>query len=170
VLDPDLSCAPDSVIFCDERALVFAAPDADMPAARAPRNWRAVRIERVPRAAGGVDLHGVMQRLAALEVNELLVECGARLAAAFLEAQLVDELIVYLAPHFLGADAAPLAALSGLPGVRGSPGASEVSGVPGGSGAPGQADGGPRTLPRFEFREQCLIRNDLRLILTPKRA
>jgi len=100
-----------------------------------------------------VDLKRVMERLAALEVNELLVECGARLAAAFLEAHLVDELILYVAPHFLGADAAPLAALSGLPALGGLPG-----------------PGGPQALPRFEFREQCLIQNDLRLILTPQRA
>lgn len=171
VLDPNLSCVPDSVIFRDERALVFAAPDAEMPAARPPRNWGAVRIERVPRVAGGVDLKRVMERLAALEVNELLVECGARLAGAFLQAHLVDELIMYVAPHFLGADAAPLAALSGLAALVGSPGS---NGPPGPGGLPGPGVlpglGGPQTLPRFEFREQCLIQNDLRLILTPQRA
>ena len=34
--------------------------------------------------------------------------------AAFLEAHLVDELILYVAPRLLGADAAPLTALRGL--------------------------------------------------------
>ncbi len=159
VLDANLSCAPDSVIFRDEHALVFAAPDAEIPAAGAPRDWGAVRIERVPRVTGGVDLNRVMERLTALEVNELLVECGARLAAAFLEAHLVDELILYVAPCFLGADAAPLAALSGMPGLGGLPG-------PDGP----QRPGGAQALPRFEFREQRLIQNDLRLILTPQRA
>jgi diaminohydroxyphosphoribosylaminopyrimidine deaminase/5-amino-6-(5-phosphoribosylamino)uracil reductase len=159
VLDPNLSCAPDAVIFRDEHALVFAAPDAELPAARPPRSWGAVRIERVPRVTGGVDLRSVMERLTALEVNELLVECGARLAAAFLQAQLVDELILYFAPHFLGADAAPLAALSGLSGPSA---ASGRSGLPGSDGVP--------ALPRFAFREQRLIQNDLRLILTPQRA
>jgi diaminohydroxyphosphoribosylaminopyrimidine deaminase/5-amino-6-(5-phosphoribosylamino)uracil reductase len=86
----------------------------------------------------------VVERLAALEVNELFVECGPRLAAAFLEAHLVDELILYVAPDFLGADAAPLASLHGL--------------------------GNPQSLPQFEFRDQRLIHNDLRLVLTPKRA
>jgi riboflavin biosynthesis pyrimidine reductase len=81
------------------------------------------------------------------------------LAAAFLEAQLVDELILYVAPHFLGADAAPLAALSGL---SGSSAAWGRSGLPGSDGVP--------ALPRFAFREQRLIQNDLRLILTPQRA
>jgi diaminohydroxyphosphoribosylaminopyrimidine deaminase/5-amino-6-(5-phosphoribosylamino)uracil reductase len=165
VLDANLSCAPDSVIFRDERALVFAAPDAEISAAGTPRDWGAVRIERVPRAAGGVDLKRVMERLSALEVNELLVECGARLAGAFLEAHLVDELILYVAPHFLGADAAPLAALSGMPALSGIPG---LGGLPGPDGP--QRPGGAQGLPRFEFREHCLIQNDLRLILTPQRA
>jgi diaminohydroxyphosphoribosylaminopyrimidine deaminase/5-amino-6-(5-phosphoribosylamino)uracil reductase len=66
------------------------------------------------------------------------------LAAAFLEADLVDELILYVAPHFLGADAAPLAALCG----------SSI----------------PKSLLQFEFRDQRLIQNDLRLVLTPRRV
>jgi diaminohydroxyphosphoribosylaminopyrimidine deaminase / 5-amino-6-(5-phosphoribosylamino)uracil reductase len=100
-------------------------------------------IERVPAAErGGLDLEAVIERLRAREVNELLVECGPRLAAAFIEAQLVDELIVYLAPALLGADAAPLTALSGL------------------------AAKGP--LPTFEFESVQRIGRDLRLILTPK--
>lgn len=42
--------------------------------------------------------------LAALDdVNDVLVEGGATLAAAFLDADLVDRLVVYLAPTVLGA-------------------------------------------------------------------
>jgi diaminohydroxyphosphoribosylaminopyrimidine deaminase/5-amino-6-(5-phosphoribosylamino)uracil reductase len=61
-----------------------------------------------------LDLEAVLTRLSRLEVNELLVECGPRLAAAFLEEGLVDEWILYVAPRLLGADAAPLTALAGL--------------------------------------------------------
>jgi diaminohydroxyphosphoribosylaminopyrimidine deaminase/5-amino-6-(5-phosphoribosylamino)uracil reductase len=71
-------------------------------------------VERVPVIGGRLDLDAVISRLAALEVNELLLECGPRLAAAFLEAGLVDEWILYVAPRLLGADAAPLTALAGL--------------------------------------------------------
>jgi len=138
VLDPDLTCAPSSNIFSDENALIFAAGDAP------ERPGAAVRTERVPRTGHGLDLTAVLERLTALEVNELLVECGPRLAAAFLEARLVDELILYVAPHFLGADAPPLAFLSGL--------------------------GGAQALPQFEFLDQRLIENDLRLVLTPRRT
>jgi len=138
VLDTESTCAPASRIFHDGHALIFAALDAP------ERRGMPVRTERVPRSPRGLDLEAVVARLGQLEVNELLVECGPRLAAAFLEANLVDELILYVAPHFLGVDAPPLAALAGLENVR--------------------------RLARFEFHDQRLIDNDLRLVLTPKRA
>ena len=49
-----------------------------------------------------------MQNLTAREVNELLVECGPTLAGAFVAKQLVDELVLYVAPRLLGSDAPPL--------------------------------------------------------------
>ena len=141
VLDTESRCAPDARIFHDGHALIFAASDApersDAPACRFARS-------AVPRSARGLDLEAVVGRLALLEVNELLVECGPQLAGAFLEANLVDELILYVAPHFLGTEAPPLAALAGAQSVG--------------------------HLARFEFRDQRLIDNDLRLVLTPKRA
>jgi len=64
------------------------------------------RLERVaPAPGGGVDLAAVMARLAALECNEVLVECGPRLAGALVAAGFVDELVCYLAPRLLGAGA-----------------------------------------------------------------
>lgn len=55
---------------------------------------------------------GVLQqtlvKLAERGVNEVLVEAGANLAGAFIQAKLVDELIVYLAPTLLGSDARPM--------------------------------------------------------------
>jgi diaminohydroxyphosphoribosylaminopyrimidine deaminase/5-amino-6-(5-phosphoribosylamino)uracil reductase len=147
VLDPDLRCGPDARVYDGDHAVVFAAVGADGPrAAPGPvlepelLDGR-MSVARVPRAPGGLDLPSVVERLTALEVNELLVECGPRLAAGFLAADLVDELVLYVAPCFLGADAAPLAALRGA----------------------------TQTLRRFEFLDQQLIGEDLRLILTPKR-
>lgn len=54
---------------------------------------------------GRVDLEGLMQDLAERGVNELLVEAGATVCGGLLEAGLVDELVVYLAPHLLGSGA-----------------------------------------------------------------
>lgn len=51
---------------------------------------------------GRVDLAALMNMLAAREVNEVLVEAGATLSGALLEAGLVDELVLYQAPCLLG--------------------------------------------------------------------
>ncbi len=112
LLDPMLSCATTAKLFHGGGALVFAAADAPM------RSQDTVRVERLPRAAGGLDLRAVMARLAELEINELLAECGPRLAGALILSNLVDEFVLYVAPALLGADAAPLLHVSGL-GPRG---------------------------------------------------
>ena len=136
LLDPMLSCSARAKLFHGEGTLVFAAPDAPV------RSQHAAPVERLPRAAGGLDLRAVIQRLTELEVNELLLECGPRLAGAFMQLKLVDELVLYVAPTLLGADAAPLLHVSGL-------------------GAPG-------ALPAFDYQDVQRIGDDLRLILTPR--
>ncbi|WP_029922884.1 bifunctional diaminohydroxyphosphoribosylaminopyrimidine deaminase/5-amino-6-(5-phosphoribosylamino)uracil reductase RibD [Nevskia soli] len=64
--------------------------------------------------AGHVDLCSALDALGRSQVNEVLVECGPRLAGAFVQARLVDEIVVYLAPSLLGHDAQPLAHLPGM--------------------------------------------------------
>jgi diaminohydroxyphosphoribosylaminopyrimidine deaminase/5-amino-6-(5-phosphoribosylamino)uracil reductase len=141
VLDTELGVSPDAQVLGDG-ALVFAAEDA--PAPRAPAAGRApAAIERVPRGAGGLDLTAVLRHLNALGMNEILVEGGPRLAASFLSADLVDELVLYVAPTLLGTAAPPLAAL-------------EV-----GSG---------RAPPRFAFTDVRPMGADLRVVLSPRRA
>jgi diaminohydroxyphosphoribosylaminopyrimidine deaminase/5-amino-6-(5-phosphoribosylamino)uracil reductase len=138
LLDPMLSCATSAKLFHGEGALVFAATDAPV------RSQDSARVERLPRAAGGLDLRAVIARLTELEVNELLVECGPRLAGAFILSNLVDEFVLYVAPALLGADAAPLMHVSGL--------------------------GPPGSLPTFEFKDVQRIGADLRLILIPAKT
>jgi diaminohydroxyphosphoribosylaminopyrimidine deaminase/5-amino-6-(5-phosphoribosylamino)uracil reductase len=138
VLDTLLACAPSSQIFSGHGAVVFAAADAP------PRALKEIQVERVPRAAAGLDLDAVMQRLAALQVNELLLECGPTLAGAFIAKQLVDEFLLYVAPKLLGDDAAPLLHLH--------------------LGSLSQS------LPSFEFREVRCIGDDVRFILNPKKT
>jgi diaminohydroxyphosphoribosylaminopyrimidine deaminase/5-amino-6-(5-phosphoribosylamino)uracil reductase len=135
VLDTTLRSAPGARIFKGDGALVFAAADAPQ------KSLDNLPIERVPRAAGGLDLHAVMQRLATLEMNEVLLECGPTLAGAFFASRLVDELVLYVAPQLLGADAAPLLRI-------------------GAAALPG--------LPAWEFRDQQRIGDDMRLILSIK--
>jgi len=91
--------------------LVFTAATSAAAAALAARG---VRVETVSRASAGLDLAAIMARLAALEVNELHVECGPRLAGTLLAAGLVDELVTYVAPALLGPAARPLVELPPL--------------------------------------------------------
>ena len=63
---------------------------------------------------GRVDLDALLRYLAGLEINEVLVESGPTLAGALLSADLVDEIVLYLAPHIMGDDARGLFALPGL--------------------------------------------------------
>jgi len=60
------------------------------------------RVLRLPNVEGKVDLGALMRELARRELNEVLVESGSRLNGALVRAGVVDELIVYLAPHLLG--------------------------------------------------------------------
>jgi diaminohydroxyphosphoribosylaminopyrimidine deaminase/5-amino-6-(5-phosphoribosylamino)uracil reductase len=56
----------------------------------------------LPNENDNVDLAGMMRRLADFEINEVLVEAGCRLNGALINAGLVDELVIYLAPYLLG--------------------------------------------------------------------
>ncbi|MDT8364362.1 MAG: bifunctional diaminohydroxyphosphoribosylaminopyrimidine deaminase/5-amino-6-(5-phosphoribosylamino)uracil reductase RibD [Nitrosomonas sp.] len=68
----------------------------------------------VPERAGKVDLHAVMTKLAELEINELLVEAGARLNGALMTNGLADEVLLYFAPMLLGDKANGMLALGEL--------------------------------------------------------
>jgi len=80
----------------------------------------ALDVLTLPDAMGRVDLAALMGELAARGVNELHVEAGAKLTGALLDAGLVDELLLYLAPMLIGDPArgmfdraAPLSTLAG---------------------------------------------------------
>jgi diaminohydroxyphosphoribosylaminopyrimidine deaminase / 5-amino-6-(5-phosphoribosylamino)uracil reductase len=140
VLDTELSCPAGAKVFKDEHSMIFAAADAAAGASRVPGKHRT--IERVPRASGGLDLDAVIAKLTQLEVNELLLECGPTLAGAFVARRLVDEWVLYVAPKFLGDDAAPLL----------------------------RANFGADSLDAYEFSDVRRIGDDVRLTLNLKKA
>lgn len=57
---------------------------------------------------GKLDLAAVMSLLGQRQCNQVLVEAGAGLSGAFLEAGLTDHLIIFMAPKLLGSSARPL--------------------------------------------------------------
>jgi diaminohydroxyphosphoribosylaminopyrimidine deaminase/5-amino-6-(5-phosphoribosylamino)uracil reductase len=79
---------------------------SDDPARRAVLTSNHVEVVRLPAdERGKPDLNDLMSILAAGQVNELLVECGGRLAGALLTRRLVDEIVLYVAPCLLGSSA-----------------------------------------------------------------
>ncbi|MBS0300052.1 MAG: bifunctional diaminohydroxyphosphoribosylaminopyrimidine deaminase/5-amino-6-(5-phosphoribosylamino)uracil reductase RibD [Proteobacteria bacterium] len=87
-----------------EETFIFTAQDAN-PEKEAVLSRTNARIMVSPDADGTVDLQKMMTMLADLEINEVLVEAGRTLSGALVDAGLVDELIIYLAPHLIGDDA-----------------------------------------------------------------
>ena len=71
-------------------------------------------ILMIPAGPGGLDLETLLRYLARMEINEVLIEAGATLAGSALQAGLVDELVVYLAPHLMGDAGRGLFHLTGL--------------------------------------------------------
>ena len=87
----------DTIIFTKQSTLSNAQSEA-----KALRD-KGVMIEGVS-GIEQCDLRQVIERLGELEINEVWVEAGAQLNGALLESGLVDELVIYVAPHLLGAD------------------------------------------------------------------
>ncbi|MBL1266618.1 MAG: bifunctional diaminohydroxyphosphoribosylaminopyrimidine deaminase/5-amino-6-(5-phosphoribosylamino)uracil reductase RibD [Halomonas sp.] len=97
------------------RTLVITTPDHSEEK-RERLTQAGAEVQVLPAGSDGrIDLVAMLQWLAENEqVNELLVETGATLAGAMLDAALVDELQLFVAPTLLGGEARPLFALPGL--------------------------------------------------------
>ncbi len=70
--------------------------------ARARLEKAGAQVAMLPDKDGRVDLAAAMQHLASLQINDVLVEAGPTLQGALMAERLVDELVVYLAPHLMG--------------------------------------------------------------------
>jgi diaminohydroxyphosphoribosylaminopyrimidine deaminase/5-amino-6-(5-phosphoribosylamino)uracil reductase len=76
--------------------------------------YAGAELRAVPSTNGKVNLEAALKTLAQREINEVLVEAGPTLSGALLEAGLVDELVIYLAPQLLGDSARGLVSLPAL--------------------------------------------------------
>ena len=63
---------------------------------------KGAEIVVLPNAAGKVELGGLMRELGRRGINEVHVEAGFKLNGSLLGEGLVDELVIYLAPHLIG--------------------------------------------------------------------
>jgi diaminohydroxyphosphoribosylaminopyrimidine deaminase/5-amino-6-(5-phosphoribosylamino)uracil reductase len=127
VLDARLQTPPDARMLATGGSVLLITvasrgdEDVELAARRARLVEHGAAIEEVracePRAAAGtprLSLPDVLDHLGRREINELWIEAGHRLAGALLEASLVDELLLYIAPKLLGPQARPLVAMDEL--------------------------------------------------------
>ena len=114
VIDTDLRTPPEAGLLADERGVVLIH-GGTMPARETDLVHAGAELWQVaPGEDGHVGPVAALEALAAAEVNEVWLEAGPRLTGAWLQAGLVDELIVYLAPHLMGHEGRPLLTLAGL--------------------------------------------------------
>lgn len=143
VLDTQLRTPAGAQVLSFSSSTLILTRDATKPEAVELRE-AGVQVASVRASARGLDLEAVIERLAELECNEVLVEAGPTLAGEFIRLGLVDEIVVYMAPVVLGDSARSLFNLPPL----------------------------SRMCDRceFEWRDVARIGDDLRLTLRPKRG
>ena len=71
--------------------------------------------------AGQLDLGAVLCELGRAQLTSVLVEGGSRVHTAFLRANLVDEVNIFVAPIFIGNDGVPLVDSLGLRTIAEAP-------------------------------------------------
>jgi len=100
---------------------IFCGPDADVDRAAALVAAGAVIKPVRLDGAGQVDLGAVLCELGREQITSILVEGGSRVHGAFLRDALVDEVNIFVAPIFIGADGIPLLDSLGLKKIADAP-------------------------------------------------
>jgi diaminohydroxyphosphoribosylaminopyrimidine deaminase/5-amino-6-(5-phosphoribosylamino)uracil reductase len=112
VLDSALRMSPTARMLQSGKVLICtASQDAGK---RTALERQGAEVLLLADATGQVNLPAVLRELARRGSNEVLVEAGRELNGALLQAGLVDELVLYLAPQLLGDAARGMADLGEL--------------------------------------------------------
>lgn len=91
---------------------VFCGPDVEIKRIKRLEEAGAV-VKTVNLTDGGLDLRAVLAELGKHNVLSLLVEGGARVHGSFLQAKLVDQVMLFVAPIFIGAEGVAVVDLQG---------------------------------------------------------
>jgi diaminohydroxyphosphoribosylaminopyrimidine deaminase/5-amino-6-(5-phosphoribosylamino)uracil reductase len=91
--------------------IVYTTQPHDAAKARALER-AGIDVVRVPAHSGRVDLQAVMRDLGNRQILNVILEAGAELNGAALEAGIVDKMILFYAPKIMGTDGVPMASVS----------------------------------------------------------
>ena len=101
VLDSDLRMSAEAkMLSLPGETVIFCSSDVSAQALISA----GAEVVTVSGSDGLLDLSLVLQALADREVNDLLVEAGPTIAGQLVEQDLVDEFVIYQAPHILGSE------------------------------------------------------------------
>lgn len=109
IVDSHLDISPQAKVLQGAASWIFTAVDGAERAEQLRAQGHEVTL--LPDDSGKVDLSALMHELGRREINELHVEAGFKLNGSLLRADVVDELLLYLAPCLLG----PAQGLARLP-------------------------------------------------------
>mgnify|MGYP000193257326 CR=1 FL=1 len=101
VVDSRLETPPQAALFRPQRP-VWLYHASGATAAQDALRTAGAHLTPLPNPHGKVDLQALMEDLGRREINEVHVEAGHKLNASLLQAGLVDEVLVYLAPLLIG--------------------------------------------------------------------
>tara|TARA_R110002049_G_scaffold195168_1_gene364267 strand:- start:441 stop:1535 length:1095 start_codon:yes stop_codon:yes gene_type:complete len=95
VVDSQLRISSDAKIFEDNAKVLIATSVTSQTILPA-------EVCSLPSDNNQVNLPALMAELAKREINEVMVEAGSQLNGALLQAGLIDELVIYMAPKIMG--------------------------------------------------------------------
>lgn len=113
VIDSNLSMPLDAQILKQEGETCILTCSDDEDTQQQLRDAGA-HVQQLAAHNGSVDLHAAIDYLGERGINDVLLETGATLSGAMLQAGLIDELIIYIAPLLLGDTARGLYHLLGI--------------------------------------------------------
>jgi diaminohydroxyphosphoribosylaminopyrimidine deaminase/5-amino-6-(5-phosphoribosylamino)uracil reductase len=114
VVDSHLRTPPSARMLALPGSTLIACLAGANPAGAETLRGAGARVVELPEDRGRVNLKALLRWLADQEVNEVLLEAGPTLAGTALTGGLIDELVLYVAPHLMGDDARGLFQLPGL--------------------------------------------------------
>ena len=112
ILDPQLRSPPSAALRQQENTLIVTLDSAQAVNNSQDLDSHAMDDSQLlvmpATAEQKIDLHALLEELARREHSEVLFESGQTLAGAMIAARLVDEIVLYIAPCFLGDSARSL--------------------------------------------------------------
>ena len=117
VLDAELRLPASATMLQQDssaRTWIFCAMGADKKR-RSRLEAAGAIVKTVPLGPedGALDLKAVLTELGQAQITSLLVEGGSKVHGSFLAAELVDQLLLFVAPRFIGDQGVPLVTFPG---------------------------------------------------------